>query len=347
MLASMLLATLLAAPAVAKPAVAKPAAAASPDASQKAAEAAAQAADSAAKAAESASKAADAAAKAADRAAAAADHAASAVEKIAAAERAPAAAVSASSTAPAAAAPPPAAATSTEQAWTGSLNLGTIFLTGNSETITFTTALALERKSEDWIWGLKAAGAYGQTRAATTGLDQVTALNGMFMLRGDRRFGPVASAFLKAIVSSDHVASIEVRPVGEVGASIIWFDEKEGTLAKSSLKTDLGFSYGREVRFQYYPTPAHVDSVDLIGPHVGVAYRYAISKDIIFNDDLDLTPNLVGDARLIVANNAKLAARLSATLSLGVGFNFVIDTAPAAGKKSVDTATMINLEFAL
>jgi hypothetical protein len=347
------MAALLAAPA-AKPAApasdgsekAAAAAASAAEAAAKAAGAAGQAAESAAKAAASAAQAAAAAAQAADRSATAADKAAGAAEKLAGSAAAPAPATAAG--APASAPAAPAAPTGTPAAlWTGSLSLGTIFLTGNTETITFSTSLALERKSVDWIWGLKAAGAYGQTRAATTNLDQVTALNGLFALRGDRRFGPVVSVYLQGSVSSDHISSIELRPLGELGASLIWFDVKEGALAKTSLRTDLGFVYGREFRFQYYPTPVNSPDVDLIAPHFGMAYKYAISKDISFGDDFDLTANMVDAVRIIATNAAKLSARLTASAALNIGFNVAVDSEPAAGKKKIDTATLISVEIAL
>jgi hypothetical protein len=337
MIAIALAAALLAAPAVTKPSAAE-------EAADKAAAAAAQAADAASKAAAAAAQAAESAAKAADRAAAAAEKAAATAEKVAEkpAEK------------PAEKAPEKAAEKPAEKPapkWTGTLGLGTIFLTGNTQTITFTSSLALERKSEEWIVGLKAGGAYGQTTLAGTAggpsTDQVTALSANIQVRGERRFTPIFSGYLQGGILTDHVASIEERPQGEFGGSVLWFDVKEGELAKTSLKTDLGLVAGYEYRQQYYPTVAHLDSVAIVAPHLGVAYKYAASKEIQFSNDLDLSPNVINAVRLILVDSAKITARLSEGINLAIGFKLNWDTLPAAGKKELDTATLISLEIAL
>ncbi len=337
----------LAAALLAAPAAAKPAPASDPS---KATEAAVQAADSAAKAAESAAKAADRAAAAAEKAAAAAERsapAAAATPDKAAAEKAAAdkAAAEKAAAEKAAAAPH----------WKGTLGAGAILLTGNTETLTFTSSLALERKGEEWITGVKAYGAYGQTTTSataagvTTSSSQVTALKAGVSVRGDRRFSPIFSGYAQASVSTDHVASIESRPLGEIGASIIWFDVKEGDLAKTSLKTDLGFVAGREYRFNYYPTPSGSSPayVNIVAPHLGIAYKYAVSKEISFSNDLDLSPNVLDAVRVLFADTAKLSARLTETINLAVGFTLTWDSIPAPGKKELDTATLISLEVAL
>src|SRR5438045_2136701 len=93
------------------------------------------------------------AAEAAERAAAAAQRAAEANRPSAApaeaAQKAAEAAVKAAEAAKAAAPPPPVT-------WTGTVSLGLIALTGNSQALTFSTAGAFERKSPDWIRGITA-----------------------------------------------------------------------------------------------------------------------------------------------------------------------------------------------
>jgi hypothetical protein len=231
--------------------------------------------------------------------------------------------------------------------------LSLIALTGNSQTITFATNAAIERKSKDWIWGFKAAAAYGQNEAPGATSSTVTALNGTFQARGDRRFTDTTSLYLLAGVDTDHLASIEARPFGELGVALIWFDEKQGDLAKTSLRTDLGFRYGREYRFQYYPTVAGpsqdpaLAEVDIVAPRLGVAYRYAISKDVIFTEDVSAIGNVVNQARLLFTSTTKLASRLTTRVSLGVSFVVNDDTVPAPGKGPTDTALSVGLEVGL
>jgi hypothetical protein len=299
------------------------------------------------------------AATSAARAAAAAEKAAEAAQKAAeAAQKSVEALTAATAAKPATpAAPPPVVPTAApvppDVIWSGTVGLGLIALTGNSQTITFSTNAALERKSKEWIWGIKASAAYGQNEAPGGTSSQVTALNGMFQARGDRRFTDTTSLYLLAGVDTDHLQSIESRPFGELGVALIWFDEKQGDLAKTSLRTDLGFRYGREYRFQYYPTvqgpsqnPALAE-VDIVAPRLGVAYRYAVNKDVIFTEEVSAIGNVVNTARLLFTSTTKLASRLTEKVSLGVSFVVNDDTVPAPGKVPTDTALSVGLEVGL
>ncbi len=288
------------------------------------------------------------AAEAAERAAVAAQKAAEAAEKAAEAATKASAAPAAAPAAAALAAPAAPA-----PAWAGTVNLSLISLTGNSSTLTFSTNAALERKSTDWIWGVKAFGAYGQSTASGSSVATVTALNAGFQARGDRRFGDQLSLYLLAGIDTDHLKSIESRPFGELGVSLIWFDTKEGDLAKSSFKTDLGFRYGREYRFQYYPVQVSANQdpalaeVDVVAPRLGAAFRYAISKDIIFTEDVSALGNIVGTARLLFSSTSKISARLTEKVALGVGLVVQDDTVPAPGKVPTDTALTIGLDIGI
>ena len=299
-------------------------------------------ATSAARAAVAAEKAAEAAQKAAE----AAQKSVEALSAATAAKPAPAPAATPSVVPTAAPVPP-------DVIWSGTVGLGLIALTGNSQTITFSTNAAAERKSKNWILGLKASAAYGQNEAPGQASSQVTALNGTLPARGDRRFSDTTSLYLLAGVDTDHLQSIESRPFGEVGVALIWFDEKQGDLAKTSLRTDLGFRYGREYRFQYYPTvqgpsqnPALAE-VDIVAPRLGVAYRYAVNKDVIFTEEVSAIGNVVNTARLLFTSTTKLASRLTEKVALGVSFVVNDDTVPAPGKVPADTALAVGLEIGL
>jgi Protein of unknown function, DUF481 len=288
----------------------------------------------------------------AERAAIAAEKAAVAAQKAAEAAQKSAEAVAALTARPAAPAAAPAAPPPPDVVWSGTVGLGLIALTGNSQTITFSTNAAIERKSKDWIWGFKASAAYGQNNAPGQTSSTVTALNGTFQARGDRRFTDTTSLYLLAGVDTDHLQSIQDRPFGEIGVALIWFDEKQGDLSKTSLRTDLGFRYGREYRFFYYPVgacdgPCNLGEVDIVAPRLGVAYRYAISKDVIFTEDVSAIGNVVNQARLLFTSTTKLASRLTEKVSLGVSFVVNDDTAPVAGKVSTDTALSVGLEVGL
>jgi hypothetical protein len=235
--------------------------------------------------------------------------------------------------------------------WSGTVALGLIALTGNSRTVTFSTNAALERKTTEWIWGVKASAAYGQNTPAGAAASQVSALAASFQARGDRRLSELLSLYLLAGVDTDHLKSIEWRPFGEVGLSVLWWDTKEGDLQKSTFRTDLGFRYGREYRFDYYPVPPAprlpATEVDIVAPRVGALYRYAFNKDVIFSEEVSGLFNLSGAARLLFTSTTKVSARLVGKVSLGVSYVVADDTEPPPGKVATDTALTVGLEIGI
>lgn len=330
----------------AAPPPANPAAAAADEAAKSAAAAAASAEKSAAasekssaaveKAAAAVEKAAAAAEKAAEAAAKAAE-AAAAANKPAAPAPAPAPAVAAAPAEPAPEEPKPAV-------WTGSAAVSLVSLTGNSESIAVSLNAAAERKSESWILGLKANAAYGEARPATGGNWQVNALNAAFQARGAFRFTPRYSAYLLAGIDTDHVASVEARPYGEAGIGILWLDDMEGDLSKLKLNTDVAFRYAKELRFQYYPVKLNLDDVDLAAPRIGVSFRYALNKNVIFTEDAEVLPNILGEIRWLVNSNTKISARVVNPLSIYIALLVKYDSKPAPGKVETDTALSFGVE---
>ncbi|MBN9682818.1 MULTISPECIES: DUF481 domain-containing protein [unclassified Corallococcus] len=304
-------------------------------------------------------------APAAERAAAAAERAALAAERAAEASARLAEAIEklAEVTARGPIAPPPApvpeAAAATAPAkpstWDVSVGLSLISLTGNASTLTVSGLASALRKTEKWIYSVKAYGAYGRSRppeveGEVESLSQVVALNAGVELRGDRRFTQEISGYLLAGADTDHIKSIEARPYGEAGAGILWFDTKKDTKTGTNeaiLRTDFAFRYARELRFQYYPTRVDLADVDLGGPRFGAMFRYGLSKDITFQEDAEILVSVISDSRVLFSSQTQVMASLTDALALGVGFLVKSDSAPPPGKVSTDTALSFNLTVAL
>src|SRR5512133_142162 len=289
--------------------------------------------------------AAERAAAAAEKAAAAAQTAAEAAQK--AAEAAVAAIGASQKPAPAVAPAAAPAAPAPKPKWTGTLGLGLISLTGNSRSVSFNTTAAAERKSDGWILGLKANAAYGQTRPADGSPTQTVAKAAGALARMDRKFHERYSGYLLVAGETDHVASVEVRYTGEAGASITWVDAGGDSGWKTSLRTDLGFRWAQEQRYQYYPTGAARDPVTLYAPRLGLAFKHALNKDVLFTEDAQILPNVVGAGRVIVNSTAKLTSRLTQSLSFGASFQVNHDSTPAAGKVPTDTILGLTIEMLL
>jgi putative salt-induced outer membrane protein YdiY len=298
------------------------------------------AAESAARAAAAAEKAAQAAAIAAEAAVKAAEAAARISAVVPMKLEVPAA--------PAAAPAAPAKA-----AWTGTIGLGLVSLTGNSRTVTFNTNAAAERKTEGWILGTKLYATYGQNRAAAADAPTETVAEAAgLQLRVDRRFGPRYSTYALAAADADHVKSVELRSTGELGASVLWVDAGGDSGWKTSLRTDLGFRIADERRYEYYPAdplvaPHGLDGVTLYAPRAGLAFKYAMSKDVLFSEDAEVMPNVSGESRVLVNSISKISTRLSRTLAFGVAFTVNHDSAPASEKVATDTALALTLDVLL
>ncbi|QSQ23410.1 DUF481 domain-containing protein [Pyxidicoccus parkwayensis] len=290
------------------------------------------------------------AAAAAERAAAAAERAAEASAR--AAEAAERAATAAASQPAAPAAPAEAAAASPKKAvWDVTLGAGLISLTGNASTFTFSGLASGQRKTEHWIYAFKAYGSYGRSRPPEVegeeAVAQVVALNAGGELRGDRRFTQILSGYALVGSEMDHVKSVESRTFGEGGLGILWWDEKTPEGKESYLRTDAAFRYAHETRFQYYPTRLDLPDVDLGGPRFGAVFRYGLSKNVLFKEDVEVLLSVIGDSRVLANSQTQLSVGLTEALSLSASFLVKTDSEPPAGKVSTDTALALSLEVKL
>ena len=316
---------------------------------------------------DSAAKSAEAAEKAAKDAEAAAKSAAETAAKLAAAFDALSASLKSAEApnAPAAAAKPEEAkaeekAEATERSkWSGLVGLSLISMTGNTSSLTTTANLALRREDEKWIFQFKANGAYGRTRpkdeliTPDDGSDpyyeeqdpETVALNANVEARGDFRFTKMLSIYALAGGMTDHVNSVEAQYYGEAGLSVIWVDQKQGDLSTLRLQTDFAFRAGKELRFNYYPELANVDDEIIAAPRFALAFRYAMTEGLVFTEDLEVLPNVVGDSRVWVTSLSKLAIKVYKTLSFTASFLVKHDTNPVENKKKTDTTLTVGLEL--
>ncbi len=316
-----------------------------------------QAAPSAPAAAPTQEQTAASAAAAAQKAAEAAQAAAAAAAAAADAARA---AAQAAGVSPAAPTPPPAppaatvsgAAAAVTPSTSGLIDLNAIWLTGNSNTQTFSASGAVSHTFEGgWILSGKANGTYGQTQAAGTTVTAVNALAAGALIRGDKVLAPESSVYVLGGTDTDHVASLELRYYGEAGAGIFWFNQKQGDFQKLLLRTDVGFRGDEDSRFQYYgtatdPTSHAIASLTFLGPRFGVAFRYALNHEVVFGEEAEILENLDKASRTLVNSSTKLSAHLAKQLSFAVSFLVAYDSEPAMGKVSTDTGLTIGLEAA-
>jgi hypothetical protein len=128
---------------------------------------------------------------------------------------------------------------------------------------------------------------------------------------------------------------------------MVWFDIKETDYSKIFLRTDLGFRYQYESRFQYYPTPMREPGVTLVAPRLGAVFRYGFRKGTSFSEEAEVLPNVTGDARVLINSQSKLTTLLTGALSFAAGFGVKFDSAPAPGKVDTETTLTVGLEVAI
>jgi putative salt-induced outer membrane protein YdiY len=229
--------------------------------------------------------------------------------------------------------------------WKGTVGAGLIYVDGNAYGLTGSLAAAGERKSVDWIDSGRATATYGVARAAGEIGEKTSAYAAGLLLRLDRRWSPALSTYALASAETDHVKGLEWRPGGEVGLGYAWIDSRSGDEAVF-LRTDLGLHLAKDFRFQYDPTPLDLPDADLfVAPRLAVAFRCQLSKTSVFSEDAEVLPNLNGPSRVLVNSTAKVGARLSAAMQLGVAFTATYDSAPARGKKATDTVLAVTLDY--
>jgi hypothetical protein len=235
-------------------------------------------------------------------------------------------------------APPP------QPAWSTTVGLGLISITGNARSTTATLTAATERKSAAWIFGAKAFATYGRSRPVGAEEDEQVAEAAGLTLRVDRSFGKRYSAYAIGALDGDHVKSIELRSAGELGAAAIWIDSGTDEGWRTLFRTDLGFRIAEERRWQYYPTAADLEDETLYAPRLGLALKFARGKAVVFTEDAEVLPNVVGDSRVLVNSVTKLTSRLADALALAVAYTVAFDSRPAPGKVETDTTLAVTLE---
>jgi hypothetical protein len=241
-----------------------------------------------------------------------------------------------------AAAPAPA-----EKTFTGTVTLGGVVLTGNSQTTTFSFGSSLTQKTADWIFGFKASAAYGTSTDPNTSVKTTNAARGAGALRVARKFSDLVALYVEGAVDTDHLSSIEWRPTGELGVSLQLVDRKEGDFQTVGLHVDLGGRGGYEYRFQYYPDHVNLPDQEIAAPKAGAALRYAFTHDTIFGDEVNALVNIPDGPRLLLTNVAKLSTRLSSILTFVVSYGIAEDSKPPPTKKQLDTTLTVALEMTI
>ena len=89
-----------------------------------------------------------------------------------------------------------------------------------------------------------------------------------------------------------------------------------------------------------------MDDEIIAAPRFALAFRYAMTEGLVFTEDLEVLPNVVGDSRVWVTSLTKLAIKVYKSLSFTASFLVKHDTNPVENKKKTDTTLTVGLELA-
>lgn len=233
-----------------------------------------------------------------------------------------------------------AASAPSASGWAGSAGVGFAFITGNTQTLTLTGNVAVDKKWTDWALGIRLSGAYGlanPTANVTTSVANVTARRAAGTIRGDRSFGSgLVAVFVLGGAEFDHMKNIEFRGLGEAGASFTFFNKKEADYEKLFLRADIAARAGYETRYQYFPGAGlNAKAVDpygiiILAPRAAVSFRWGINKHVKFSQELEFIPFLLAPdfGRLLLNSTTKFNARITENLALQFGVLLAYDSKP-------------------
>lgn len=238
-------------------------------------------------------------------------------------------------------APKPAAeaAAPTPSAWQYQLGVNAIAISGNANAVTGKVTANVDGTWTNWAVQLRSSAAYGQSSLPNGTETQITALNGNLSLRGDRKIGEELSAYVLGGALADHVANIELQSFGELGLGLRWFEVVEGDFVKARLRTDLGFRFTREARYQYFPGAEDLPDVDLVAARLSGSFRYALNRTTVLTEELEILPDIPGFANLRMTSTTALAVQIDKGIAVQLSFKARYIQAPAGGAVPLDTET--------
>jgi putative salt-induced outer membrane protein len=209
--------------------------------------------------------------------------------------------------------------------WTGSLGLGYLGTSGNSDSETLGLTADFARQPTPWGFEIKALANHAETEGETTaerilgGVRAKRALSERFQLFGGLSY------------EEDEFAGFESRIVAETGA--IW---RALTGPEHELDFDAGLTWTDE-------EPVIGEGFDYMGAVGGVTWLWKFSSVASFRERLVFYPNFDESDDWRLRSETALEAALATSWALRLGFLFTRDNLPAPGFEKDDTTTSVSL----
>jgi len=215
-----------------------------------------------------------------------------------------------------------------EPVWKGSLGLGWIATSGNTETSSFGLDFGLDRRPEPWGLTFVARG----NRAEDSG--QLTAENYLAAARAIRKLNDRWEAFGGLQWAKDPFAGFDSQMVASVGATYIAVDSE-----KHLLTFDGGLAYTWEDRI----LPA-LDA-NFFGGIFGLGWEWQIGAHSKLTERLMFYPNFDTSSDWRVTSVTGIEAEVNTWLALRFGFDIRHRNQPIGDADSTDTTSTASVVF--
>ncbi len=211
-------------------------------------------------------------------------------------------------------------------AWTGDLGLAYLATSGNSDTRTFGLGFTMERIPDPWGISIKAT----FDRADDSG--ELTTERYYAGVRGVRKLNDRWDFFAGLSGERDEFAGYSLLALLEVGATF-----KALTGPTHNLSFDMGATYTDEDRLE--PEP----DVSYMGAVLGLSYKWVITENASFTQDLVFFPNFADSDDWRVNSDTAVEAAISSRFALKFSYGIRYRNQPLIGKDSTDTTTRASI----
>lgn len=207
-----------------------------------------------------------------------------------------------------------------EPAWKGSLGLGYVATSGNSDTSTLGLDFGLTRVPDPWGLELKAAATRAEDNSVTTAERYV------LLFKAKRALSERWELFGSLGGEKDQFAGFDLRYLVGAGATY-----KALTGPKHLLSFDGGLTWTREEPVDLLTDAGYIeqDAYDYMGGILAASYAYQISETSKVSEVLTWLPNFDQTSDWRVVSETALQAAISSRLALKLGYLIRYDHEPA------------------
>lgn len=230
--------------------------------------------------------------------------------------------------------------------WAANAGLKILMSSGNASSFSGQVTAGVDGNWHDWSLQLRGDAGYAQNSPLGTTI-QPSIFNSTLSARGDRYYTPMFSTYARGSILQDRIASIRLQSYGDIGAGLLWWEILRDGAIRSRLQTSVGFRVLYESRHQYYPTDAYAPTKMVYGPPISISFRYGLTKDAYFTEDLDVTPDVTGGGDTRLQSVTALVAPLTRRTGLELGLKVRYIGRPAAGKRTTDTELGAGIRFSM